>query len=788
MSFDIERYDSSLPRPVDTTAGSDLRGPSTSGSGHDDETRRRLDAALHSPYGIEKLLNRLKQSIFSAREFSGFLKERASLEDRYAQGYKKLVRHALDSIQRPESRQGSYARSFSESLRLNERLAENGLQHASSLQAMSDELREMAESAERGRKHWKHTTIDAEKRVADSEAAQAKAKERYNNAAEQYDRVRAGEKAGGKFGLKKGNSAQQEEALKEKADMLDQDYTAKTRAAQEQRREHEATTRPQIVRNLQDQINECDAHLAMQMAKLASLSEKHIVSNGMAIAPMKGVDSTGPEPRGLRHIAQGIDNTNDFHDYMLDGVEPPPQFKGRSRRNTDAELNNPMQSTPNFQSRQSFDAPPYSGPQSQADSFAPQLPQIGGDDSFGKSFEMQRPNNQKENSYFGGQSQQTGITQEPTPSTSAGRGMPSMPNLPSYDRSQATAGAGYEDAAKRASTGPGGFDQNGSQGPSTIRGLSLHERDQGAPSHDFLVQGPERGPQIAAGGNATERNQTPPRQDSMGPGTGQDHTPTSAFSGPHVGPGLPAPGSAGAVSGRENPYAATTATGRGQPMIPGINHVDRSQGPARPDYTAQDSERGQSPTSSPSGPYAGRGGPAPGSYLDTSRGPAPGIAGAATGRENPYAASAASGRGQQIVSQPSYDDYSRGPAPGTAGAATGRENPYAATTAAGRGQQPSAQRNLPSQQPPRPALPPNNPVFGMHLDELFRRDGSAVPAIVFQCIQAVDSFGLHNEGIYRVSGSSPTVMQLKSEFDHGKTNCLLQREHELANILQTQVS
>ncbi|KAK5106453.1 Rho GTPase-activating protein [Lithohypha guttulata] len=585
-----------------------------------------MEAALSSPYAIEKLLNRLKQSIYAAREFSGFAKERCALEDRYAQGYKKLVRHASESLRKPESRQGSYARNFDETLRVNERTAENTLQLALSLQTMSEELREVAETAERGRKHWKHATIDAEKRLSDAESAQAKAKDRYNSAAEQYDRVRTGEKQGGKFGLKNKTPAQQEEALKEKADMLDQDYAQKSQAAQEQRREFEGSTKPSIIRNLQDLIKECDAALSMQMAKLASLSEKHIVSIGMAVAPIRNPDSTGPEPRGLRQIAQEIDDDRDFQDYMLDGVEPPPQFKGRSRRNTDAEpMTTPVQQSTNFDTRRSSETPYYGSP-AHVESQPPQLPQIGGQDSFGNSFELQRPSAQKrDSSFIGGQPdtlskvntdhrQQTGIIQDSAPAYSSGQNLSTGPPVPPYERTQAPVKTG-------------GYD-------------GVHQR-----------------------------------QDSLG-SANVDHTPVLLR----------------------------------QDMPTSSPQYD--QGPVPSNARTADLGHGQLSNSTP-GSYLGRGGPAPGSYMDP---------------------------GKNFSSSP--------------------------ITGAGRGQLPSAQRNLPSQQPQRPMLPPNKPVFGMHLDDLFRRDGTAVPAIVFQCIQAVDTFGLNTEGIYRISGSAPTVTQLKSEFDH----------------------
>jgi hypothetical protein len=56
-------------------------------------------------------------------------------------------------------------------------------------------------------------------------------------------------------------------------------------------------------------------------------------------------------------------------------------------------------------------------------------------------------------------------------------------------------------------------------------------------------------------------------------------------------------------------------------------------------------------------------------------------------------------------------------------------------------------------------------VFGVSLSRLYERDSLAVPQVVYQCIQAVDLFGLGVEGIYRLSGSVPHVNKLKTLFD-----------------------
>ena len=61
---------------------------------------------------------------------------------------------------------------------------------------------------------------------------------------------------------------------------------------------------------------------------------------------------------------------------------------------------------------------------------------------------------------------------------------------------------------------------------------------------------------------------------------------------------------------------------------------------------------------------------------------------------------------------------------------------------------------------------PSQPVFGVSLAKLYERDGLAVPMVVYQCIQAVDLFGLNVEGIYRLSASAPNVSKLQAMFDN----------------------
>lgn len=107
----------------------------------------------------------------------------------------------------------------------------------------------------------------------------------------------------------------------------------------------------------------------------------------------------------------------------------------------------------------------------------------------------------------------------------------------------------------------------------------------------------------------------------------------------------------------------------------------------------------------------------------------------------PFSSSPGSGAPQLPPPQPSTSLYSTPPAP------------------IGMLQNNSSNTSLP---------PPLKPVFGVSLEDLLKRDGSAIPLVVYQCIQAIDLYGLDVEGIYRVSGSAAHVAKLKAQFDHGE--------------------
>ncbi|KAF4124567.1 Rho GTPase-activating protein RGD1 [Geosmithia morbida] len=326
------------PPPASTSQPGQRNPPSP-------ELLRQVDDVLSSQIGIATLLTRLKQSIGSTREFSLFLKKRASLEEDAAQGLRKLCRTTQENMRRPDHRAGSFAQAYDELVYVHERMADNGSHFSASLQVMYDDLSELAASTERSRKTWKTNGLAAEQKVADLEQAMRKSKVKYDSLADEYERVHSGEsRQTGKVlsAFKNKSAAQHEEDLLRKVQAADQTYHGHVQTLQTEKAHLESTTRPEAIKALQDLIREIDAGLTLQMQKFAAFNEKLLLSNGLSISPIKtpGSDSH-PIPRSLRHAVMSIDDESDLNYFVGTHQTKVPPRTGEVKYERNPVLNPP---------------------------------------------------------------------------------------------------------------------------------------------------------------------------------------------------------------------------------------------------------------------------------------------------------------------------------------------------------------------------------------------------------------------------------------------------------------
>ncbi|KAK3072542.1 Rho GTPase-activating protein [Teratosphaeriaceae sp. CCFEE 6253] len=279
------------------------------------EMPKQVEDVMYSDIGINTLLNRLKQSVASARDFASFLQKRSKLDEEQAIGLKKLAGTHLESLLKSEMRGGSYAAQVSEVMRVHERMAENGNQFAMSLHQMHEDLNSLTANMERGRKVAKHEGLEAEKRASDAEASMAKARIRYDALAEDYDRARTGDTKGSRrMGLKGPKSQEQYESeLQRKVQSAETEYEERVRTARTLRESLVSSTRPKFVRQLQELCKECDAGVTLQLQKFAAFNEKLLLGNGIAVSPLGG--DAGSQ-KSLRDVVYEIDNERDFHSYI----------------------------------------------------------------------------------------------------------------------------------------------------------------------------------------------------------------------------------------------------------------------------------------------------------------------------------------------------------------------------------------------------------------------------------------------------------------------------------------
>lgn len=343
----------SAPASPVATTGMASAGPASAGptsAGPVGGMPKGVEDVMYSDIGVNTLLNRLKQSIASARDFAAFLKKRSSLEEEQATGLKRLARSQLESLKRVEVRSGSYAVQLAEVMRVHERMADNGMQFALSLHQMHEDLNELSTNMERGRKQWKHEGLDSEKRASDAEAAMQKAKSKYDSLAEDYDRARTGDTKGSKrIGIKGPKSAEQyEQDLLRKTQTADQEYEERVKQAKRQRETLLKTERPKAVKALQELIKECDSALTLQLQKFATFNEKLLLGNGLAVTPLTDKDTAGSQ-RSMRDVIYEIDNDTDFHSYMrghTSKVVRPSEIKYEQHSTLLPKTQKPMDSQP----------------------------------------------------------------------------------------------------------------------------------------------------------------------------------------------------------------------------------------------------------------------------------------------------------------------------------------------------------------------------------------------------------------------------------------------------------
>ncbi|KAK6341937.1 hypothetical protein TWF730_001421 [Orbilia blumenaviensis] len=309
----------SIQQQQQQSAGNSQGGPSGS-SGGTTQTSGHVNEILQTELGLNALLSKLKESAVSARDFAGFLKKRAQIEEDHAAGLKKLCRVTHDTIHRePGPRRGTLMKGLQESNRIHDSLADNGVAFAAALNTMSEELTELSNNIEAGRKQWKNVVANSEKKGPTSYHEMEKAKNKVDMAAKEYENVRNGSRSKA-FGL--GGGRHPEEDSRKRLEMADMEYVRQVEVTNKIHSELYHLERPQSVKALRDLILECDAGLSLQLQKFVALNESFALNNGRAVSGNGGESD-------LRKALLAVDDEADMNGFIMEfASKSPPQQIG----------------------------------------------------------------------------------------------------------------------------------------------------------------------------------------------------------------------------------------------------------------------------------------------------------------------------------------------------------------------------------------------------------------------------------------------------------------------------
>lgn len=259
---------------------------------------------------LDVLLERLKQSMAAAEEFTKFIKKKAIIEDDHYNQMKKFATQARGSLKNLKVGKSAFCSALDQIIEYDEKLFSVGGSYVRALTVMYDELSSLVSTVTRSRKMIKEDGKRREKECLDAIAAAEKAKQKYYHLCDDLEKLRSDPNKK-LFSLKNRLATQQEDELQRKIDTADQEYKHKVNTCSKLKDELTHVHRPTNSKKLKNLILELDIAMNVQLQKYTTWSENLILHSGAMVVPLQ------PGRQSMKAIAAGIDNEKDLYEYLL---------------------------------------------------------------------------------------------------------------------------------------------------------------------------------------------------------------------------------------------------------------------------------------------------------------------------------------------------------------------------------------------------------------------------------------------------------------------------------------
>ncbi|KAJ3120244.1 hypothetical protein HK098_004768 [Nowakowskiella sp. JEL0407] len=315
--------------------------------------------------GYSLMLDRVKQSIYSCKEASIFLKKRAAIEEEYSKSLQKLAQTSIPnySPKSPEGKEGTYLASWVGFCKIHERIAQVHLELSRRSNQYSEELLALCKNCDRSRKQLKEQGTKNWKAVQESEIALEKCKTKYEQSSEEWEKSmklrdaseadshsntldsrRGVNSSGGMAGLLSFKShpnpaklIKLEDDARTKAAIANENYKVQLQKTNTIRNDYFQIHLLRLLKMLKETNDECDSGTQSYLLKYAKELENSLLCEANTLRPQNNL-AAGIYP-ALKSINSGLDFEKFVFTYIQDSKQHTKNdHEYHQRKNTAGEL------------------------------------------------------------------------------------------------------------------------------------------------------------------------------------------------------------------------------------------------------------------------------------------------------------------------------------------------------------------------------------------------------------------------------------------------------------------
>ncbi|KAI8048553.1 Rho GTPase activation protein [Syncephalis plumigaleata] len=291
-----------------------------------DEPDPLLELLCNADNGLDTMLERAKQTVFSCKDMLTFLRKRAAIEEEYGRAMLKLISTSRETTERPDRKQHSYGEAMQSVFKVHETIGQNHVKLSSTISDIAEGLQSLLKDTDRARKSLREMGLKFYRGLLEAEASVDKARSKYDACCEEWERTLAQRNGEVLSPVRKPGSSnplsrfkqrtphslnRSEEDARIRVDAANDNYKAQLALANAVRHDYYHSNMPLVLQALLEALEECDYGMQYYLAKYAFNTESLQLLDATAVSP------SDRKAIGLRSQVDTINHQKDLQAYIM---------------------------------------------------------------------------------------------------------------------------------------------------------------------------------------------------------------------------------------------------------------------------------------------------------------------------------------------------------------------------------------------------------------------------------------------------------------------------------------